>query len=610
MLAISLLGQVLLVRTDSSEEDEEPEAVVKEEEDVLVLTDDNFDEVIYSRDTILVEFYAPWCGHCKSLAPEYAKAAKRLKANDPPVSLGKVDATVHEKVTSRFDVNGYPTLMFFKKGKMHPYDGPREENGIVKYMEERASANWKPPPEAVVTLDQKNFDEFINKHELSLVEFYAPWCGHCKRLAPAYEKAAKTLLKNDPPIPLAKLDATAHSKIGEKYDINGYPTLKIFRKGVHYEYKGPTEEYGIVNHMISQHGDASKLVNHLKDLRKSLKVDAISVVGFFKNISDPIFTTYMDAANDLRDEHHFIHTTDPDIARVYKVDINSIAVFIPERFQTQFEPKMHVLKKATITRDDIIKFVEIKQFPLVGHYNFNTEKKYNKMSPLCLVIYSVDFSHDHKKATQLWRNKIARIAAEYREITFAIVNEEDYPNLMGDFGFDDSGEEMNIGILTGTKRFSMEPMEEFDSGEVRKFLSDFRGYKLKPHIKSQPVPKKQKGPVTVVVAKNFDKIVMDKTKDVLIEFYAPWCGHCQKLEPKYNKLARAMQKYPNIVVAKMDATANDVPTEFKVEGFPSIFFAPSNNKKNPLKYDGDREIKAFSKFIREHATVPMASEEL
>ena len=60
--------------------------------------------------------------------------------------------------------------------------------------------------------------------------------------------------------------------------------------------------------------------------------------------------------------------------------------------------------------------------------------------------------------------------------------------------------------------------------------------KVKPYIKSQPVPKRQTGPVKVVVAKNFDEIVRDPTKDVLIEMYAPWCGHCKKLEPVYKVL--------------------------------------------------------------------------
>jgi len=94
---------------------------------------------------------------------------------------------------------------------------------------------------------------------------------------------------------------------------------------------------------------------------------------------------------------------------------------------------------------------------------------------------------------------------------------------------------------------------------------------------------------------------MDESKDVLVEFYAPWCGHCKKLTPIYDELAKKIQATnPNVVIAKMDSTANEVD-EVQIQGFPTIKFWPKGNKKSPMDYSGERDLNGFLAFLEKNA---------
>uniref|UniRef100_A0A0K0D8N9 Thioredoxin domain-containing protein n=1 Tax=Angiostrongylus cantonensis TaxID=6313 RepID=A0A0K0D8N9_ANGCA len=129
-------------------------------------------------------------------------------------------------------------------------------------------------------------------------------------------------------------------------------------------------------------------------------------------------------------------------------------------------------------------------------------------------------------------------------------------------------------------------------------------------MKSSPLPHGDKGPVRTLVALNFEKVVNDESKDVFILFYAPWCGHCKSFEPTFEQMAEQFKKtQPNLIFAKFDATANDVPTAYKVEGFPTIYFVPSGSKLTPIKYEAARTKEAITSFLRQKAVVSFQGKE-
>jgi len=197
------------------------------------LTPENFDSFVDGSKAAFVEFFAPWCGHCKSLAPEYEIVGDAFaKIND--VVVAKVDADKHKELGSRFGVRGFPTLKFFPKGSTTPedYSGGRSANDIIEFINGKTGSRAKvnKPTSDVVVLDPFNFDSVVkdqNKHVL--VEFYAPWCGHCKKLAPIWDKLA-AVFKNEPNVVIASLDADKHKDLGQKFGVSGFPTIKFFPK--------------------------------------------------------------------------------------------------------------------------------------------------------------------------------------------------------------------------------------------------------------------------------------------------------------------------------------------------------------------------------------------
>ncbi|CAD5229449.1 unnamed protein product [Bursaphelenchus okinawaensis] len=222
-------------------------ALYEKRDEVIQLNDGNFKKEVLDYDgVVLVEFFAPWCGHCKNLVPEYKKAAKALKGL---AKVAAVDATQAQGLASQYGVQGYPTIKVFGADKKKPTDhnGARTAqaftdsalNEIRKIANKRlggkstssggSKSGGSKGGNAVVELTDANFDKIVLNSKVGvMVEFFAPWCGHCKNLEPHY-KAAAAELKGK--ITFAALDATVHQGKASEYQIKGFPTIKYFPPG-------------------------------------------------------------------------------------------------------------------------------------------------------------------------------------------------------------------------------------------------------------------------------------------------------------------------------------------------------------------------------------------
>jgi len=266
----------------------------------------------------------------------------------------------------------------------------------------------------------------------------------------------------------------------------------------------------------------------------------------------------------------------------------------------------------TLKLGSLEKFVFDKALPLVGEKTFKSADSYDN-TKLPMVTVFADVNHEkNAKGYQYLANRVRKVAKEFAgKLVFNIASKSDFSYILADYGIGDlSGkQDVGVGLVSGDMHYKM--TDKFSVESLKSFVDAWKAGSLEGKKKAPPSASSSHededegedgdSAVVTLTNSNFADVVTKSSADVLVEFYAPWCGHCKALKPEFSRAAKAFADDEGITLAAMDATAHDVPKEYDVQGYPTLYFVPADSKK-PVSYDGGRDEESIVEFLKSKRT--------
>jgi protein disulfide-isomerase A1 len=364
----------------------------------------------------------------------------------------------------------------------------------------------------------------------------------------------------------------------------------------------------IVNWVKKKTGPATTLIESAEALDKATKGAEVSLVGYFGKPEGDDFKAF-EALAQKTDDATFIVVTDAKLAK--SLGISAAPGFAVGRSYPDFDfeaipgeghaamagdAPLGERLAALLTAEKLPAFLEFSPASSSRIFNSGVDKQVIVVAPATSFAVGTKLRKDLEAASAKTRGQVVWVTSKLAEpasepiVTF--------------FGIDADSPLSVVGFSAAEgKKFAYPEGAAVDAEGLLKFAQGVVDGTAPRRTKSAAVPEEplDEG-VTVVVGSTFESIVKDPSKDVLLEVYAPWCGHCKTLAPIYSKLAKRFAGVDSVVIAKMDGTENEHP-EAEASGYPTLLFFPAQEGAAAVKYEGARELKDMTKFLKANAKV-------
>merc|ERR1711871_730103 len=587
------------------------------EDGVIVATDANFNDVVSSHRHVLMEFFAPWCGHCKQLAPNYAAAAKTLADKGLDAVLAKCDATSNEKSAAKFGVQGFPTLKFFREGEALDYGGGRGADDIVTWVQKKAG----PVAVDLTSVDAaREFAASVASDEVKVLGYF-----------PSEDATPK--------------DAAGVAKLA-------FQRAAAANDDVHFGFSS-NEEVGTF-----LRDEAALATNADEIIRGSASAsmnEGASVVLLYRNYQGEAKSTVIFEPP----ETWFRETSPEAVSSAAKDSSSGTDDAVSSEASNQATESDSVAASGDVYVASLKEFIGGHTLPTIVQFTESTASKiFGRPSITVHLLLFVDLAADAAAAADAGKGVLGPVLSKYRDIAstrqgntlfiYVDANDPETANILEYFGVGASSSGNGIDATPPeslptyrlismaadgadmTKYIPPHALEggsgsDVDLDHLGEFVDSFHEGTLRPSLMSENVaPDWDKAPVKVLVGTSFDTVARSPSQNVFVKFYAPWCGHCKQLAPKWEELAEAFEDQPDVVIAKMDSTTNEAEG-IRVTGFPTLKFFPAQglssksgdgsvgNKEAAGKwvqpvvdYSGPRDVEALRNFVEEHRVTPAA----
>jgi len=328
-------------------------------------------------------------------------------------------------------------------------------------------------------------------------------------------------------------------------------TSLIVRNGVKAEYTGGRTKDAIIQWVNKKSGPPSTLAD-CETIKKKV-ADNKFMIGYFGSETEALFKEVVEPIADVEDKIAFYHNEEAKCAEHYKVTAPGIVFF------RKFETEQNIYD-GKADKDALQSWYKPLMVPTLFKFTEEEIEPIFGQQQNALILFRKEgqkddeFVKQYEAASELFKGKIL---FAYSDGTVDI--QEKLAEFMG---VQDS-EIPTLRALTPAQmtkyRFGTEQDDTLTltTEKVGEWINSILDGTAKAHLKSEAIPETNDKPVKKIVGLQFEEIAKDKTKDVFVKFYAPWCGHCKKLAPIWEELAEFYKDIEDIVIADFDATANE-----------------------------------------------------